>query len=73
MANHHTRALPEIDDRQREKLERWLRDCVPILMQIHFHKWQKAITLFSWKDSAPSLFLVQACAFAFRRRSNSRV
>ena len=25
MANHHTRAVPEIDDGQREELERWLR------------------------------------------------
>ena len=25
MANHHTRAEPEIDDGQREELERWLR------------------------------------------------
>ena len=25
MANHYTRAVPEIDDGQREELERWLR------------------------------------------------
>ncbi|WP_420441244.1 hypothetical protein [Candidatus Palauibacter sp.] len=25
MANHHTRAVPEIDDAQRVELERWLR------------------------------------------------
>ena len=25
MANHHTRAVPEVDDGQREELERWLR------------------------------------------------
>ena len=25
MANHHTRAVPEIDYGQREELERWLR------------------------------------------------
>ena len=25
MTNHHTRAVPEIDDGQREELERWLR------------------------------------------------